>query len=107
MRPILKTLRLAGSSKVLFPDLPLPSKYRVVKRGVLSIIPDPTPASAPRVTKPKPVQPAPAQKRAMPTGLAKIDIPELTIGGELTPEPSKRQVKDDHVVEDLDLADYQ
>jgi len=76
------------SSKIPYPELPLPVKYRAIPRGAE--------ISQPRVNNIIASNP-PA---------IKMDVPELADDG-LVPEPPTTQDHGDHVIEHLDFSDYQ
>jgi len=83
-------------SRIPYPDLPLPVKFKKVIRA-------PKPAPLPRIVH-KPIireQPRPVASR-----LQSMAVLEPKIGGELEPEPPKAQDNGAYIVESLDLGDY-
>jgi len=89
-------------SRVPFPELPLPSQYRKIRRVEEKEEPEPQSLEIIQEQGPKPVL-----KPKPPKSIVKIDVPEPIVGGELVPEPPKVTDKGDHVVEDLDYSDYE
>jgi hypothetical protein len=88
------------AGRIPYPELPLPAKYQKIRKAppeepVLKIEP-----------KPK-AEPKPKPKRLKSKPIASIEIPEPIIGGELEPEPPKKRDEGDHVIEEIDFADYQ
>ena len=83
------------SSRIPFPELPLPSKFRKMHKA--AVVDEPK--DEPKVLKRRP-------PTAESEPLVTIDVPEPIIGGELAPEPPKIRDEGDHVVEELDYSDY-
>jgi len=88
----------AIAGRIPYPELPLPAKYQKIQKAppkepVLKIEPKPKPKLIGRRPKNKPI--------------ASIEIPEPIVGGKLEPEPPKKRDEGDHVIEEIDYADYQ
>jgi len=79
------------AQKPLFTDIPRPTKFNRV------------PAAQPVQTiepKAKPIEHKPTTP-----SMIKLDVPEITTGGEVQAEP-KHEDKGTYVIENLDLTDY-
>ena len=91
----------AMEARTPYPELPLPAKFqKIPKTPAIKLVPPPEPEPKP---KPKPIGRRPKGNRPV----KNIEILEPIVGGELEPEASRKKDKGDHVVEEIDYADYQ